>query len=151
VVLDVTRLAPEAVVALVRAVRAVTARLLLVLVAPHDGETGPAALDAGADDFLRPPVVAPELQAQLTVLLRPARNGRRYHRMFMFFSWASHGRGVAWKVEEMTSVLWVRGRTPRWRDDRSAQRRTHGQRLEWSKKEARTWHSNYKNDRLVRP
>ena len=71
VVLDVTQLAPEAAVALVRAMRAVTARPLLVLVAPHDGETGPATLDAGADDFLRPPVVAPELRARLKALLRP--------------------------------------------------------------------------------
>jgi DNA-binding response OmpR family regulator len=71
VVLDVTRLAPEAAVALVRALRAVSARPLLVLVAPHDGETGPAALDAGADDFLRPPVVASELRARLKALLRP--------------------------------------------------------------------------------
>ena len=70
VVLDVTRLAPEAAVALVRAMRAVTARPLLVLVARHDGETGPAALDAGADDFLRPPIMAPELQARLKALLR---------------------------------------------------------------------------------
>ena len=70
VVLDVTRLAPEAAVALVRAMRAVTARPLLVLVARHDGETGAAVLDAGADDFLRPPVVAPELQARLKALLR---------------------------------------------------------------------------------
>ena len=70
VVLDVTQLAPEAAVALVRAMRAVTARPLLVLVARHDGQTGPAALDAGADDFLRPPVVASELQARLKVLLR---------------------------------------------------------------------------------
>jgi DNA-binding response OmpR family regulator len=71
VVLDVTRLAPEAAVALVRAMRAVTTRPLLVLVASHDGETGPAALDAGADAFLRPPVVALELQARLKALLRP--------------------------------------------------------------------------------
>src|ERR671937_2048168 len=71
VVLDVTPLAPEAAVALARAMRAVTARPLLVLVAPHDGETGPAALDAGADDFLRPPIVALELQARLKALLRP--------------------------------------------------------------------------------
>jgi DNA-binding response OmpR family regulator len=70
VVLDVTRLAPEAAVALVRAMRAVTARPLLVLVARHDGETGPAVLDAGADDFLRPPIVAPELRARLKALLR---------------------------------------------------------------------------------
>jgi hypothetical protein len=39
VVVDVTRLTPEAAVALVRAMRAVTARPLLVLVARHDGET----------------------------------------------------------------------------------------------------------------
>jgi DNA-binding response OmpR family regulator len=71
VVLDVTRLAPEAAIALVRAMRAVTARPLLVLVARHDGETGPAVLDAGADDFLRSPVAAPELQAWLKALLRP--------------------------------------------------------------------------------
>ena len=71
VVLDVTRPAPEAAVALVRAMRAATARPLLVLVAPHDGQTGPAALDAGADDFLRPPIMAPELQARLKALLRP--------------------------------------------------------------------------------
>ena len=71
VVLDVTRLAPEAAVAVVRAMRAVTARPLLVLAAPHDSETGPAALDAGADDFLRPPVAALELQARLKALLRP--------------------------------------------------------------------------------
>jgi DNA-binding response OmpR family regulator len=71
VVLDVTQLAPEAAVALVRAMRAVSARPLLVLVAPHDGETGPAALDAGADDFLRPPIAAPELRARLKALLRP--------------------------------------------------------------------------------
>jgi DNA-binding response OmpR family regulator len=70
-VLDVTRLAPEAAVALVRAMRAVTARPLLVLVARHEGETGPAVLDAGADDFLRSPVAAPELQARLKALLRP--------------------------------------------------------------------------------
>jgi DNA-binding response OmpR family regulator len=50
--------------------RAVTARPLLVLAAPHDDETGPAALDAGADDFVRPPVVAPELRARLKALLR---------------------------------------------------------------------------------
>ena len=71
VVLDVTQLAPEAAVALVRAMRAETARPLLVLVAPHEGQTGPAALDAGADDFLRPPVAALELQARLKALLRP--------------------------------------------------------------------------------
>jgi DNA-binding response OmpR family regulator len=70
VVLVVTRLSPAAAVALVRAVRAVTARPLLVIVARHDGATGPAVLDAGADDFLRAPVVAPELQARLKALLR---------------------------------------------------------------------------------
>jgi DNA-binding response OmpR family regulator len=71
VVLDVTQLAPEVAVALVRAMRAVTARPLLVLVARHDSQTGPAVLDAGADNFLRPPVVASELQARLKALLRP--------------------------------------------------------------------------------
>ena len=71
VVHDVTRLAPEAAVALVRAMRAVSARPLLVLVAPHDGQTGPAALDAGSDDFLRPLVAALELRARLKALLRP--------------------------------------------------------------------------------
>ena len=70
VVLDVTRLAPEAAVALVRALRAATERPLLTIVAQHDGATGPAALDAGADDFVRPPVAAPELQARLKALLR---------------------------------------------------------------------------------
>jgi two-component system, OmpR family, response regulator len=71
VLFDVTQLAPEAAVAVVRAMRAVTARPLLVLAAPRDSETGPAALDAGADDFLRPPVAALELQARLKALLRP--------------------------------------------------------------------------------
>jgi DNA-binding response OmpR family regulator len=50
---------------------AVTTRPLLVLVAPYDGETGSAALDAGADDFLRPPIMAPEPRARLKALLRP--------------------------------------------------------------------------------
>jgi hypothetical protein len=46
---------------------------------------------------------------------------------------------------------WGRRRIPRWRDDRSAQQRTHGQRLECSTKEARTWLRNDRNERLGRP
>ena len=83
VVLDVTRLAPEAAVALVRALRAATERPLLAIVAQHDGETGPAVLDAGADDFVRPPVAAPELQARLRALLRPRRGRSSFHQTFM--------------------------------------------------------------------
>lgn len=75
VVLDMTRLAPDAGVDLVRSIRAETERPLLAVVAPYDNGVGPAALDAGADDFLRSPLAAPELRARLQAHLRP-RHGR---------------------------------------------------------------------------
>lgn len=73
IVLDVTRLAPEDEVALVRAIRAATERPLLAVVAAHDDHAGLAALDAGADDFLRAPLAAPELRARLRAHLRSRR------------------------------------------------------------------------------
>ncbi len=73
VVLDITRLAPEAGVDVVRSIRAETERPLLAVVSPHDEGAGMAALDAGADDFLRSPLAAPELRARLQAHLRPRR------------------------------------------------------------------------------
>lgn len=74
VVLDVTRLETPEAVPLVRAVRAASPAPLLVIVAPRDEQTGLAVLDAGADDFLRQPVAALELQARLRAQLRPRRH-----------------------------------------------------------------------------
>jgi hypothetical protein len=65
----------------------------------------------------------------------------------MGFPWTQgslDGRGDAERAMGSTS-------DPRWRDDRSAQRRTHGQRFECSTKEARTWLWNDRNERRGRP
>lgn len=43
---------------------------ILVLLAEDDGELGTMCLDAGADDFLRPPIDIPELMARIRSLLR---------------------------------------------------------------------------------
>ncbi len=55
----------------VQALRPLTACPLLVVVDRDDQDTGPAALDAGADDFLRRPIVVQELRARLEAHLRP--------------------------------------------------------------------------------
>lgn len=73
VVLDMMRLPAGVAVDLVRSIRATTVQPLLVVVAAHDDAAGTAALDAGADDFLRSPLAAPELRARLHAHLRPRR------------------------------------------------------------------------------
>lgn len=73
VLLDATGLRPDQAVALVSSVRPVLPGPLLAVVAAHDGDAGAAALDAGADDFMRRPIAVPELRARLHALLRPRR------------------------------------------------------------------------------
>jgi two-component system, OmpR family, KDP operon response regulator KdpE len=70
VVLETTHVAPDVAVTLVQCIRSLTPQPLLVVVASDDDCTGPAALDAGADDFLRRPLAAPELHARLRAHLR---------------------------------------------------------------------------------
>lgn len=70
VMLDVTHVPSSAAAEMVRALRRMTAAPLLAVISAHDDATGLAALDAGADDFLRRPIAVPELRARLNAHLR---------------------------------------------------------------------------------
>lgn len=70
IMLDVTQVPTETASEMVRALRRLTTASLLAVVSAHDDMTGLAALDAGADDFLRRPIAIPELRARLHAHLR---------------------------------------------------------------------------------
>jgi len=70
VVLDAGRLAGAQALAQVAALRAVAPCPLVVVMAPGDDATGPAILDAGADDVVPSSVAAAELRARLRAHLR---------------------------------------------------------------------------------